>query len=449
MAKKAPTKIISKKHLARQERERQQTRLISGVAIGVVAIVILLIAYGLLNDTLFLRWRRAVTVNGESLTMQEFQVRVRATRQSLIGQYMQYIQLGQMLGVDPNSDSQMSQALSQISSELDSATTIGSQIIDDMVNDLLIRQFAKANGIVVTQADVDKAMQDALAYYPLGTPTPTLTPTTLVYPTLDATQLALVTPTITPTLAPTTTTRPTFTPNLTATATLVPSLTPTATPYTLQGFEKHLQDVRKSYAPKGMTETEFRKIYYESGLYQDRVKAKVTADISHEQEQVWARHILVADEATAKSVYDQLKIGADFPTLAARYSIDTTTKDNGGDLGWFGKGKQPPDFEAAVWPMKIGVINPPFQSTYGYHIVQVLGHEVRPLTDTEYKDAVTKAFDTWLQSQRSNSKVDINNSWTNFVPTSPTLAEAQANSDATTTAYVSTYIANLTPTIAK
>ncbi len=168
MAKKTPTKIISKKHLARQERERQQTRLISGVAIGVVAIVILLIAYGLLNDTLFLRWRRAVTVNGESLTMQEFQVRVRATRQSLIGQYMQYVQLGQMLGVDPNSDSQMSQALSQISSELDSATTIGSQVIDDMVNDLLIRQFAKANGIVVTQADVDKAMQDAIGILSTG-----------------------------------------------------------------------------------------------------------------------------------------------------------------------------------------------------------------------------------------------------------------------------------------
>ncbi len=82
----------------------------------------------------------------------------------------------------------------------------------------------------------------------------------------------------------------------------------------------------KSYAPEGMTETEFRKIYYESGLYQDRVKAKVTADISHEQEQVWARHILVADEATAKSVYDQLKAGADFATLAAKYSIDTTTQ---------------------------------------------------------------------------------------------------------------------------
>ncbi len=65
-----------------------------------------------------------------------------------------------------------------------------------MVNDLLIRQYAKANGITVTAAEVEKAAQEALRYYPNGTPTPTLTPTELVYPTLDATQLALMTPTI-------------------------------------------------------------------------------------------------------------------------------------------------------------------------------------------------------------------------------------------------------------
>jgi peptidyl-prolyl cis-trans isomerase D len=271
----------------------------------------------------------------------------------------------------------------------------------------------------------------------------------VTYPTLNATQLALVTPTITPTTAPTTTPRPTWTPNLTFTPTLVPSITPTATPYTLQGYQSQYKDTMKIYAPDGMSEAQFRKIYYESGLYQQRVKAKVTADITHEQEQVWARHILVADEATAKSVYDQLVAGADFATLAAKYSIDTTTKDKGGDLGWFGKGKMVPDFEAAVWSMKIGAINQPVKTTYGYHVIQVLGHEVRPLTDTEYQDALTSAFNTWLQTQRTNSKVVINNSWTNYVPTTPTLAQAQANDIATQTAYVATYQAKQTPTVKK
>jgi parvulin-like peptidyl-prolyl isomerase len=198
-----------------------------------------------------------------------------------------------------------------------------------------------------------------------------------------------------------------------------------------------------------MSEAQFRKIYYESGLYQERVKVKVTADIARAQEEVWARHILVADEATAKSVYNQLIGGADFATLAAKYSIDTSNKDNGGDLGWFGKGKMVPDFEAAVFSLKVGVISQPVKSTYGYHIVQVLGHETRALTDTEYQDAVTTAFNTWLQTQRTDSKIVINNSWTNYVPTHPTLAEAQANDVATQTAYVATYFAGQTPTVSK
>ncbi len=450
MAKKQAPKIISKKHLARQEREARQTRIITWSAIGIVILVILGIAYGILNDTVFLRFRPAVTVNGETLSMQDFQVRVRATRQSLISQYMQYMQFGQMLGVDPSSDPSMSQALDQITSQLNSPSTLGSQIIDDMVNSLLVRQYAKKNGITVTSAEVDKAIQDALGYYPNGTPTPTLTPTTVIEPTLNATQLALVTPTITPTTAPTSTTRPTWTPNLTATKTAIPSITPTATPYTLQGFEKQFNDVRKNYAPSGMSLQQFRTIYYEDALYTDKVKAKVTADVKHEQEMVWARHILVADENTANSVYTQLKAGADFATLAAKYSIDTNTKDKGGDLGWFGKGKMVPDFEAAVWPMKIGDINKPFKSTYGYHIVQVLGHEVRPLTETEYNDAVTAAYDTWLQNERANSKVVINDNWTKYVPTTPTLEQAQANQNATITAYIKTYSSGQpTPTVKK
>jgi parvulin-like peptidyl-prolyl isomerase len=451
MAKKSAPKIISKKHLARQEREARQTRLITWTAIGVVILVILGIAYGILSDTLLLRFRPAVTVNGESLSLQDFQVRVRATRQSLIGQYMQYMQFGQMLGVDPRTDPSMSQALDNITSELDSSTSIGSRVIDDMTNSLLIRQYANANGIKVTAEEVDKSIQDALGYFPNGTPTQTLTPTTIIFPTLNATQMAIVSPTATPTTGPTSTPRPTWTPNLTATKTLVPSVTPTATPYTQKGYEEQLSNLKKNYVPAGMSDAQFRVIYYEDALYRDKVEKKITADVKHEQEQVWARHILLAttDEAKARDIYNQLKAGADFATLAAQNSIDTTTKDKGGDLGWFGRGKQAPDFETSVWPMKIGVINEPFKSTYGYDIVQVLGHEVRPLTDTEYQDAVNNAFNDWLQTEKTNSKVAVNDNWTKYVPTTPTLAQAQQDQSATITSYIKTYSSQSTPTATK
>lgn len=447
MAKNKSPKILTKKHLARQERERRQTRIIMGIAIGIIVIMVLGITFGILwfsQNSPLMNLRPAVTVNGETLNMHEFQSRVRVTRQQMIGQYMQYIQLAQMFGMDPNSDTQMSQALSNITSQLDAPATIGQQVIDDMVNDLLIRQYAKANGISVTASEVEKAAEGALQYYPNGTPTATLTPTTLVYPTLDATQMALVSPTPTPTLAPTNTLAPTSTllptktPDLTSTATPLPSITPTATQYDLKGYQKQYQTAYKTYSGLGLSDSEFRYIFFESGLIHDRVQAKVTADIKHEQEQVWARHILVADEAAANVIYKQLLKGTDFAGLAKVLSIDTGSKDKGGDLGWFGRGKMVPEFEDAAFSMKVGEISKPIKSTYGYHIIQVLGHEVRPLTETEYNDAVSAAFTTWLTEQRANSTVVINEAWKNFVPTSPTLAQAQANEAATATAYVAT-----------
>jgi peptidyl-prolyl cis-trans isomerase D len=101
-----------------------------------------------------------------------------------------------------------------------------------------------------------------------------------------------------------------------------------------------------------------------------------------------------------------------------------------------------PEFEAVAFTLSVGQISEPVKSTYGYHIIQVLGHEERPLTEQEYQDAVSTAFTAWLDSQRANSNVVINNAWMNLIPTSPTLAQAQANEAATSTAYVATYQAN-------
>jgi parvulin-like peptidyl-prolyl isomerase len=454
MAKNKSPKVLTKKHLARQERERRQTRLITGIAIGIIAIVVLGIAYGLLNDSLFLNWRPAVTVNGESRSLHEFQAQVKVERQQLISQYMQYTQMAAMFGIDPTTDPQLSQTMTNITDELNTPSVLGSQVMDNMVHDLLIRQFAKANGITVSAADVEKSAEDALQYYQNGTPTPTLTPTQLVYSTLDATQYALVTPTLTPTTAPTNTLAPSATPNLTSTATpipsptAIPSLTPTDTPYTLKGYQSQYKTTLQTYASLGLSDADFRYIFFESVLFQQRVEAKVTANVNHSQEQVWARVIEVADEATAKTVLAQLMApGGDFSALAAKDSIDTGSKSNGGDLGWFGRDSTtvPSEIMATAYSLKIGQTSQPIKSTSGYYIIQILGHDVRPLTDQQYQTEVGNAFTTWLTQQRDKSKVVINNSYTNYVPTTPTLAQAQADNNATSTAYVSTAQSQSTP----
>jgi parvulin-like peptidyl-prolyl isomerase len=198
----------------------------------------------------------------------------------------------------------------------------------------------------------------------------------------------------------------------------------------------------------GLSDSDFRYIFFESGLYQQRVQAKVTANVTHSQEQVWVRVIEVADQATAKTVLTQLIApGSDFAALAAKDSIDTGTKTNGGDMGWFGRDSTtiPSEIIASAFSLKVGQTSQPIKSTGGYYIIQILGHEVRPLTDQQYQAAVSAAFTTWLTQQRDKSKVVINNSWTNYVPTSPTLAQAQADQNAIATTYVETSQAKSTP----
>ena len=97
-------------------------------------------------------------------------------------------------------------------------------------------------------------------------------------------------------------------------------------------------------------------------------------------EEVHARHILVATEAQAKDVIKQLKAGADFPTLAKKLSTDkATAAQNGGDLGWFKKGDMLPAFSAAAFSMKPGQFSTtPIHTQYGWHVIQVLGTRVAP-----------------------------------------------------------------------
>jgi parvulin-like peptidyl-prolyl isomerase len=438
MAKNSQAKIVTKKHLARQEKERQQTRWITGVAIAVIAIVFLSITYGILNDTVLLVRKPAVTVNGETATLREFQIRVKIARQRLIDQYMQYYQFAMMFGVDPTNDDSLSQTFSQIETQLTTPTYLGSQVLTDITNDFLIRQYARANGITVTEQEVEDAIRNTLGYYPDATPTLAPTGTPVVFSTLSATQFALLTPTVTSTTAPTRTLAPSRTPDLTATVTPIPSITPTATPYTLEGFQARYADTVDFYQGIGMNETDFRRLFFENGLYQQKVKDVITADVPYATDQVWARHILVGDEALANDIYRQLVDGEDFATLAALYSTDSN-KDVGGDLGWFGTGKMVAEFESAAFSLGIGEISHPVQTTFGWHIIQVLGHEVRPLTAEEVATAVDTAFNDWLTEQKAAAEIVINEIWVDHVPTKPDLTDSFNNFFATETALVATY----------
>jgi peptidyl-prolyl cis-trans isomerase D len=97
-------------------------------------------------------------------------------------------------------------------------------------------------------------------------------------------------------------------------------------------------------------------------------------------EQVRASHILLKTEgkddaavkAKAEEVLKQAKAGADFAELAKKYSEDTDSAKNGGDLDYFGRGRMVPEFDQAVFAMEPGQISDLVKTQYGYHIIKLV-----------------------------------------------------------------------------
>lgn len=107
-------------------------------------------------------------------------------------------------------------------------------------------------------------------------------------------------------------------------------------------------------------------------------------------EQTRARHILIKTDqlvtsSQAKAKLEQLllriKNGDDFAMLAKGNSQDTLSAIEGGELGWRSPGELVPEFQRAMDALDINEISKPFQSSFGWHIVQVL--ERRDFDNTE------------------------------------------------------------------
>lgn len=125
-----------------------------------------------------------------------------------------------------------------------------------------------------------------------------------------------------------------------------------------------------------------------------------------EMEQIHARHILVTDEAKAKEVLDKLAANQSFEELAKTYSIDTGTKDQGGDLGWFPHGAMVQEFEQAAFALQPGQTSGAIQTVYGFHIIRVEERGVRKLEEPMLSQVQQQAFSDWLDQQTKQAKIE-------------------------------------------
>lgn len=134
-------------------------------------------------------------------------------------------------------------------------------------------------------------------------------------------------------------------------------------------------------------------------------------------EQVRASHILVSERELADQLREQLLAGADFSELATAYSEDSGTKDDGGDLGWFGRGEMVTEFEQAAFSLEPGAISDVVATDFGYHIIQVSDrreHETPSFADVEsdvrasyVEEQQTEIYAAWVEGAVDSANVEI------------------------------------------
>jgi len=143
-------------------------------------------------------------------------------------------------------------------------------------------------------------------------------------------------------------------------------------------------------------------------LYEE---VKVTPDDLRE---VQASHILLSDEATARLVLGQVKSGANFASLAKKYSRDPGSASQGGSLGYFTTGTMVPAFDKAAFALKVGEVSGIVQSPFGYHIIKVTDSRLRKfpgggkeIEQAALKVKLEKSFQQWYSQVRGKAKIEI------------------------------------------
>lgn len=138
-----------------------------------------------------------------------------------------------------------------------------------------------------------------------------------------------------------------------------------------------------------------------------------------------ARHILIQPSEVVspenakqmiESLYNRVQKGEDFAVLASTYSNDTGSARDGGSLGWVSPGVMVPQFEETMKNTPVGQTSKPFQTQFGWHILQVTETRQQDMT-AEYQERMARQIlgerqfdaelDSWLRETRNRAFVEI------------------------------------------
>jgi parvulin-like peptidyl-prolyl isomerase len=388
MAKKQQKAQLGR--VGRVEREKRITKLIQISMVGIIAVVAVVVIAGLIISTFVTPNIVIATVYDQEITVGEFQTRVRFQRAQMIEQMEQYASYYQLTS-DPTFQQQIASIIQQIQIQLDNPQALGQLIINEMIDDILVQREAAESGITVTEDDILEEVGSIFGYYPNGYPTYTPVPT--AEPEESAED---------------------------GTSVEAPAIAE-PTSVTVDEYEQSLTEFLSAYEQYGVTQELFFELI-EIQLYRQKFSNQLAEGIDNLEDQVWARHILVGDQETAESVLERLEAGEAFEDLAAELSTDGSAA-TGGDLGWFNDSRMVAPFSEAAFDAEVGEVAGPVETQFGFHIIEVLGREMRPMAETDFNNLVSLALADLISTLKEPAEeagdIVLNPDWSKYIPTDP------------------------------
>jgi len=176
-------------------------------------------------------------------------------------------------------------------------------------------------------------------------------------------------------------------------------------------FEKLRSDGK--IAPAAVSNTEVDEFFNKNSSQLQKLPATVTL-----------RQIVVAPKPTprqdslafakAESLYVEITKGGDFEQIAKRESMDPSTKELGGDLGWRRRGDFVPEFDRVYFALRPGVVSPPIKTVFGYHLIRV--DRVQPAEVKGRHILVRPAIDSADIKAAAAEAADVAKQWRAGVP---------------------------------
>ena len=379
--------------LSRLDRERARERLTVIVLSAIVGLCVVVVGGALLWERVIVPQRPVARVDGRPITLQAY-TDVLAYRQNvLLAQYEQAQRLafqptpaaGSGGGEEDFMRQFAQQRLNAIQNQLAGLST---GLVDDLVDEQIVRAAAAQRGITATPAEIDAELKTLLGYQD---------------------------PSLTPSPAPASTPRP---PRRSRRPRRGRRRGPPAcghphhrhVPHPRPRSARRPQDFQSVYREYRRATAGTDAVVRGDTEYQilrRKLEQELAGAVSPQAEQVHARHILVADETTARVVLERLANGESFEALAAELSTDPGSKDDGGDLGWFPRGFMVSAFEDAAFNLQAGQTSEPVKTSFGTHIIRV--DERAPARDLEPEQLQalkSNALPRWLETEREKHQIE-------------------------------------------